>query len=66
LNSADQILFLVAGVSKAAVLFEILGDGEKKKGHPAGLIRPAHGNITWLIDQEAAAKLNTLSLTRPP
>jgi 6-phosphogluconolactonase len=57
LNNADQILFLVAGVSKAAVLSEILGDGKRKGGFPAGLIRPAHGNITWLIDQEAAAKL---------
>ncbi len=60
LNDADQILFLVAGPSKAAVLSEILGDGEKKKEFPAGLIRPASGNITWLIDQEAAAKLGEL------
>jgi 6-phosphogluconolactonase len=65
-NNADQILFLVAGPSKAAMLSEILGEGEKKKGFPAGLIRPAHGNITWLIDQQAAGKLNTPSLTLPP
>ncbi len=31
LNNADQILFLVAGPSKAAVLSEILGDGERKR-----------------------------------
>jgi len=60
LNDADQILFLVTGPSKAAVLSEILGDGEKKKGFPAGLIRLAHGNITWLIDHEAAGKLGGL------
>jgi 6-phosphogluconolactonase len=60
LNNADQILFLVAGPSKAAILSEILGEGEKKKGFPAGLIRPAHGNITWLIDQQAAAKIGRL------
>jgi 6-phosphogluconolactonase len=60
LNDADQILFLVAGPSKAAVLSEILGDGEKKKGFPAGLVRPCHGNMTWLIDQEAAVKLRGL------
>ena len=64
LNHADQILFLVAGSSKAAVLSEILGDGGKKKGFPAGLIRPAHGTITWLIDQEAAAKLRGLGSPR--
>jgi 6-phosphogluconolactonase len=61
LNSADQILFLVAGVSKAAALSEILGNEKRKKGLPAGLIRPSHGKITWLIDQEAAGKLNTPS-----
>jgi 6-phosphogluconolactonase len=66
LNNADQILFLVAGSSKAVVLSEVLGDGEKKRGFPAGLICPARGNITWLIDQDAAAKLNTPSLTLPP
>jgi 6-phosphogluconolactonase len=60
LNNADQILFLIAGPSKAAVLSEILGDGEKKKCFPAGLIRPAHGNMIWLIDQEAAGKLRGL------
>lgn len=57
LNNAAQILFLVAGSSKAAVLSEILGDGEKKRQFPACLISPIQGNMTWLIDQEAAGKL---------
>ena len=60
LSNADQILFLAAGSSKAAVLFEILGDVGKKREYPAGLIRPARGNMTWLIDQEAAGKLRGL------
>jgi 6-phosphogluconolactonase len=60
LNNADQILFLIAGPSKAAVLSEIFGDGEKKKWFPAGLIRPDHGNMIWLIDHEAAGKLRGL------
>lgn len=54
LNNATQILFLVAGSSKAAVLSEILSDGEKKKEFPAGRIRPVQGKVTWLIDREAA------------
>jgi 6-phosphogluconolactonase len=61
LNNADLILFLAAGPSKAAVLSEILAGGEKKKEFPAGMIQPARGNITWLIDREAAAKFNTPS-----
>ncbi len=64
LNNADQILFLVAGSSKAAVLSEILGDGKKKKGFPAGMIHPTHGNVTWLVDQEAAEKLRELSFPK--
>jgi 6-phosphogluconolactonase len=60
LNNAVQILFLAAGPSKASVLSEILGDGGKRKWFPAGLVRPAHGNMTWLIDQEAARKLGGL------
>jgi 6-phosphogluconolactonase len=60
LNSADQILFLVAGASKAGVASEVLANGEKKKRLPAGMIRPVHGNVIWLIDREAAAKLRML------
>lgn len=65
LNNADQILFLVTGSSKAAIVSEILGDGERRSEFPAGLVRPTHGNITWLIDPRAAAKLNNPSPTFP-
>lgn len=54
LNNAAQILFLVAGSSKAAVLSEILSDKEKKREFPAGRIRPVQGKVIWLIDREAA------------
>jgi 6-phosphogluconolactonase len=57
LNNAAQILFLVAGSSKAPVLSEILSDGEKKKDFPAGRIKPVRGTMTWLIDREAAARV---------
>jgi 6-phosphogluconolactonase len=60
LNNAVQILFLVAGPSKAGVLSEILGDREKRKWFPAGLVRPAHGEVTWLVDHDAAGKLKGL------
>ena len=60
LNSATQILFLVAGHSKADVVYEILGHGRNKERYPAGLISPVHGSITWLIDQEAAEKLGEI------
>lgn len=56
LNNASQILFLVSGQAKAKVLAEILGCGETKNHYPAGLVSPAHGKMTWLIDQYAAGK----------
>jgi 6-phosphogluconolactonase len=57
LNNAAQILFLVAGSSKATVLSEILRDGEKGGEFPAGRIRPIRGTVIWLIDQEAAGRV---------
>jgi len=57
LNNAAQILFLLAGKSKAAVLSEILSDGEKKREFPAGRIRPVKGKVTWLIDREAVGEV---------
>jgi 6-phosphogluconolactonase len=54
LNNAAQILFLVAGTSKATVLSEILKDENKRREFPAGRIRPVRGTVIWLIDQEAA------------
>lgn len=58
LNNAVQILFLVAGRPKAAVLSEILREGERKKRFPAGRIHPVNGSMIWLIDQQAAAALS--------
>lgn len=57
LNNAAQIIYLVAGRSKAAVLSEILGGGHKKDDYPAGLINPTHGRLVWLLDREASSKL---------
>ncbi len=60
LNNAAQVLFLVAGDSKAKTVSEVLGDGEERKRYPAGLISPVHGSVTWLIDQKAAGKLKRI------
>jgi 6-phosphogluconolactonase len=60
LNNATQILFLVAGHSKADLVNEILGNGAKKERYPAGHIAPIRGDLLWLIDQEAARKLKRI------
>jgi 6-phosphogluconolactonase len=59
LNNALQILFLVAGPSKADVLGEIFAEN-KREQYPAGRIHPVHGNLQWFIDQEASGRLERI------
>jgi 6-phosphogluconolactonase len=56
LNHASHILFLASGHAKAAVVHEIVEDGNPKQ-YPAGLVQPVNGTVTWMIDQEAAGLL---------
>ncbi len=52
INSARQILFLVTGSAKSAVVQSMVeGAGE---GFPAQRVRPVAGGLTWLLDAEAA------------
>jgi 6-phosphogluconolactonase len=56
LNNAARILVLATGEKKAEAVREILeGPGDARR--PAGLVRPAHGAVQWLIDTKAAQKL---------
>ena len=55
INSARQILFLVTGRAKAGVVQAIVaGTGERL---PAQQIQPAAGQLTWLLDAEAARSI---------
>jgi 6-phosphogluconolactonase len=56
LNHASHVLFLASGHAKAAVVHEIVEDGNPKQ-YPAGLVRPVNGTVTWMIDREAAGLL---------
>ena len=57
INNARNVLFLVAGADKAETLAQVCNGPYEPKRLPAQLIRPASGNITWLIDQSAARQL---------
>jgi 6-phosphogluconolactonase len=57
LNAAANILFLVAGASKAARLAQVLRGPYQPLALPAQGIRPVDGRILWLIDRAAAAGL---------
>lgn len=56
-NSARQIVFLLAGESKSAMLTRVI-KGEYHPEHlPAQRIRPTDGEIIWLVDEAAGSKI---------
>lgn len=56
LNNAKHILFLVSGSGKASIVKTIFEEGQARL--PALRIRPLNGEMTWLLDQEAALLLS--------
>jgi 6-phosphogluconolactonase len=57
LNNGADIIFLVAGQSKSAILKEVRGANPVSSTLPAAKIQPVHGQLTWLVTQDAAAGL---------
>ena len=57
INNARRVLFLVTGADKAETLAQVLNGPYEPARLPAQLIRPVSGNITWLIDENAARQL---------
>ncbi len=55
LNQARQLVILVSGKGKAAVLKTLFE--HKQARLPAGRIKPTNGTLIWLIDQDAAVAL---------
>jgi 6-phosphogluconolactonase len=58
LNSAASIIFLVTGEEKSEILRDVLQVTPPQ--FPAQAIKPTKGELTWLVDSDAAAKLVTL------
>lgn len=60
INNAKNIAFLVFGKSKAEAVKNVIEPEEENTNrYPAQLIKPYEGHVTWFMDQEAAALLNT-------
>jgi 6-phosphogluconolactonase len=57
LNHAANVLFLVSGKDKTEALRAVLQGEYQPRNYPAQLIGPAHGNLTWLADRDAALLL---------
>lgn len=55
LNSAANVMFLVSGPDKAAIVHSIL-NGNERELYPAQLLQPPNGNLLWLLDSAAAGE----------
>jgi 6-phosphogluconolactonase len=57
INHADKIFFLIQDGSKAEVLRDVLMGPYEPERLPSQLIRPESGELSFLLDRAAAAKL---------
>jgi 6-phosphogluconolactonase len=58
INAARHIAFLVAGAGKAEPLWRVLEGPYQPDVLPAQLIEPVSGQVHWLMDAAAAAKVD--------
>ncbi len=54
LNNGASVVFLVSGLEKAKIVKEVLEGPEK---YPAQAIKPMHGELLWMLDEEAAREI---------
>lgn len=57
INGAAHVTFLVAGAGKAERLHQVLAGRHQPDVLPAQIVRPADGQLLWLVDAAAAARL---------
>jgi 6-phosphogluconolactonase len=53
LNSARQVMFLAAGADKAEALRDVLSGQATIEERPAVGVRPADGEVIWMVDRAA-------------
>lgn len=57
INMAGKIVFLVSGEGKAKVLKAVLEGPSNPRHFPAQMIKPADGELVWLVDHKAGQML---------
>lgn len=57
INAAAEIVFLVVGADKADRLKQVLQGKPDAEALPAQKIQPTRGELTWLVDADAGARL---------
>ncbi len=58
INAARTVMVIVSGAGKAAMLKRVLGAGALAEGLPIQQVKPADGQLLWVIDQAAASELD--------
>lgn len=58
LNAARRVVFLVTGGEKAGMVAEVLEGLHVPRAVPAQAVRPARGQLVWVLDEAAAAELS--------
>ncbi len=59
INNAANVIFLIAGADKGETLKEVLEGEFQPLKLPSQNVKPEHGNMFWLIDEQAAKFLTT-------
>jgi 6-phosphogluconolactonase len=57
INQGREVAFLIEGAAKAQVLNQVLQGPFQPDTYPSQIIRPASGQLTFLLDSAAASKL---------
>ncbi len=57
INAAHCVMFMVAGVDKAAMLRTVLRGDEAQAHYPVRRVQPTNGELLWLVDRAAASEL---------
>ena len=65
INAARQIVFLVSGIAKAAILRGVLGAKSPSRDLPATMVLPKEGTLQWMIDADAASQIKGLPGVSP-
>ncbi len=61
INNAANVIFMVSGENKAKVLHEVLEGAENFEKYPSQNVKLNDGELFWLVDEKAAAKLENVS-----
>ena len=57
INGAASVAFLVGGAGKAGMLAQVLDGPVNVDVTPSQVVQPANGQLTWIVDEAAAANL---------